>query len=129
VPKSGVSQKGAPLVETRRPMLLERLRAELRLRHYSMRTERAYVGWVRRFVEFNQRKNPRELDASHVAAFLDGLVKSGRRPFQTSYDIGLQALREVADIDAYIVITMYALDPADDDSMRSRESSTTIPRV
>ncbi len=33
----------------RRPMLLERLRAELRARHYSVRTERAYVGWVRRF--------------------------------------------------------------------------------
>jgi len=58
-------------------MLLECLRAELRLRHYSVRTERAYVGWVRRFVEFNQRKNPRELDASHVAAFLNELVRKG----------------------------------------------------
>jgi site-specific recombinase XerD len=58
-------------------MLLERLRAELRARHYSVRTERAYVGWVRRFVEFHKRRHPRELDASHVAAFLDDLVKGG----------------------------------------------------
>jgi hypothetical protein len=42
-------------------------------------------------------------------------MQSGRRPFQTSYNIGPQALREAADIDAYIAITMYALDPADDD--------------
>jgi integron integrase len=58
-------------------MLLERLRAEVRARHYSVRTERAYVGWVRRFVEFHQRKHPRELGASDVAAFLDALVQRG----------------------------------------------------
>ena len=42
-----------------------------------MRTERAYVGWVRRFVDFHQRRHPRDLDASHFGAFLDGLLKNG----------------------------------------------------
>jgi hypothetical protein len=58
-------------------MLLERLRSELRLRHYSVRTERAYVSWVRRFVDFHGRRHPRELDASHVGSFLDDLVRGG----------------------------------------------------
>lgn len=55
--------------------LLEYLRAELRARHYSHRTERVYVGWVRRFVDFHGRRHPRELGAAEVAAFLDHLVQ------------------------------------------------------
>jgi integron integrase len=51
-----------------------RLRHELRARHYSPRTERAYVGWAQRFVAFNQQRHPRDLDASHVRAFLDDLL-------------------------------------------------------
>jgi site-specific recombinase XerD len=58
-------------------MLRERLRAELRARHYSSRTERAYVAWVKRFVQLHKRKHPRELGASDVAAFLDALVQQG----------------------------------------------------
>jgi site-specific recombinase XerD len=58
-------------------MLRDRLKAELLARHYSVRTERAYVGWVRRFVEFHQRRHPRDLGAGDVAAFLDALVQRG----------------------------------------------------
>jgi integron integrase len=58
-------------------MLRERLRAELRARHYSNRTERAYIGWVKRFVQFHERRHPRELGATDVAAFLDALVETG----------------------------------------------------
>ncbi|MBM4363216.1 MAG: phage integrase N-terminal SAM-like domain-containing protein, partial [Deltaproteobacteria bacterium] len=54
--------------------LLERARLELRARHYSPRTERAYVGWIRRFVHFHDRRHPRELGAAEVRAFLDDLV-------------------------------------------------------
>lgn len=58
-------------------MLRERLRAELRARHYSNRTERAYIGWVKRFVDFHKRRHPRELGAIDVAAFLEALVEKG----------------------------------------------------
>jgi hypothetical protein len=43
-------------------------------------------------------------------------LQSGRHPFCVSYDIGIETLRKAADIGADIAITMYALDPADDDS-------------
>jgi integron integrase len=57
--------------------LFARTRAELRARHYSPRTERAYLGWIRRFVDFHERRNPKELGAADVAEFLDDLVATG----------------------------------------------------
>ena len=45
----------------------------IRLRHYSPRTEAAYVGWVRRFVRYHGMQHPRSLSPSHVRAFLSHL--------------------------------------------------------
>ena len=39
------------------PKLLDQLRGRLRVKHYSIRTEQAYVDWVRRLVLFQERKN------------------------------------------------------------------------
>jgi len=60
-----------------RPNLLDRLKAALRLRHYSPRTEEAYVSWVRRFVVFHGRRHPREMGVSELRAFLTHLAESG----------------------------------------------------
>lgn len=57
--------------------LVERLRAELRVRHYSPRTEESYVGWVRRFIQCHQRRHPRELGAADVSAYLSDLARRG----------------------------------------------------
>ena len=54
------------------------MRQAVRLRHYSRRTETAYVGWVARFVRFHGLRHPRELDAGHVEAFLSELAVRGR---------------------------------------------------
>jgi integron integrase len=71
--------------------LFERLRQELRLRHYSPRTERAYVFWARRFVAFHQPRHPRELGAQAVEQFLGKLV-SERRLSASSHQQALCAL-------------------------------------
>ncbi len=57
------------------PKLLTVLRLQLRLGHYSLRTERAYIGWVRRFIRFHGCRHPREMDEGHVARFLQALVE------------------------------------------------------
>ncbi|MDH5284128.1 MAG: phage integrase N-terminal SAM-like domain-containing protein, partial [Gemmatimonadota bacterium] len=54
------------------------MRRQLRLGHYSLRTEQAYVGWVRRFVRFQGLRHPRELDERHVMQFLTALVEQRR---------------------------------------------------
>ena len=54
--------------------LLHSLRANLRLRHFSSRTEEAYSGWVRRFVRFHGLKHPRELGEAEVREFLTDLA-------------------------------------------------------
>ena len=55
-------------------LLLDRVRDKIRLKHYSIRTETAYVDWIRRFVIFHQRRHPRDLGAEHVEAFLTHLA-------------------------------------------------------
>lgn len=56
------------------PRLLARLRAAIRVRHYSRRTEEAYVSWVRRFVRSSGMKHPAELGERDVERFLTGLA-------------------------------------------------------
>lgn len=58
----------------RAPRLLEQLRAELRARHYSLRTERAYVRWVRRFVRFHGMRHPAQLSEVDVNRYLTHLA-------------------------------------------------------
>ncbi len=54
--------------------LLTELRQAIRVRHYSIRTERAYVDWVKRFIRFHGTRHPRELGADEVSAFLTWLA-------------------------------------------------------
>ena len=53
------------------------VRRAIRVRHYSRRTERAYVGWVRRYVRFHGLRHPRDLGAADVAAYLSHLAVRG----------------------------------------------------
>ena len=59
------------------PRLLDQIRVCIRRRHYSRRTEQAYVGWVRRFILANGKRHPRELGAVEVEAFLSALAVEG----------------------------------------------------
>src|SRR5689334_11906227 len=54
--------------------LLDQLRDVIRLKHYSLRTEEAYVDWVRRFVRFCALRHPSECGAADVEAFLTHLA-------------------------------------------------------
>ena len=60
------------------PRLLDQVRARLRLKHYSLRTEQAYVGWIRRFILANDKRHPREMGVAEVEAFLSGLAVHGK---------------------------------------------------
>ena len=56
------------------PRLLDQVREVIRIRHYSIRTEEAYVQWIRRFILFHGKRHPREMGASELTAFLNDLA-------------------------------------------------------
>lgn len=56
------------------PKLLDRMRAEIRLRHYSIRTEEAYVDWARRFILYHNKRHPKDMGAVEVRDFLSHLA-------------------------------------------------------
>ena len=58
----------------REPRLLDRVRAEIRLCHFSGRTEQAYFEWTRRFILFHDKRHPREMGGEEVSAFLTHLA-------------------------------------------------------
>jgi len=53
---------------------LESVRDAIRVRHYSIRTEQAYLGWIKRFILFHGKRHPSEMGAREVTAFLTSLA-------------------------------------------------------
>ncbi len=66
-----------PVAEPGKPRLLDQVRQACRLRHYSLRTEEAYIHWVRRFILFHGKRHPQQLGAAEINAFLTHLAVEG----------------------------------------------------
>jgi integron integrase len=60
------------------PRLLDQVRKAIRVRHYSYRTEKAYVDWVRRFVIFHGKRHPKDMGGVEVEKFLSHLAQDRR---------------------------------------------------
>jgi site-specific recombinase XerD len=63
------SPSGAPKLR-----LLDQVRLAIRTRHYSYRTEKAYVGWIKRFIFFHNKRHPVEMGEGEIARFLSSLA-------------------------------------------------------
>jgi hypothetical protein len=59
------------------PRLLDQVRDRIRYKHYSIRTEQAYLDWIRRFIRFHARRHSNEMGATEVKAFLTHLAVAG----------------------------------------------------
>jgi integron integrase len=68
---------GTPIPSPSPPKLLDRVREAIRLRHYSRRTEDAYVAWIRRFIVSSGTRHPRDMGEPDVTAFLSTLAARG----------------------------------------------------
>ena len=64
----------APAVRTAKPRLLDQVRDAIRTRHYSYRTEEAYVGWIKRFIFFHHKRHPAEMGPPEITQFLTALA-------------------------------------------------------
>jgi integron integrase len=58
--------------------LMADVRRRMRLRHYSLRTEEAYLAWIRRFIVFHGKRHPEEMGEAEVDAFLSHLAVDGK---------------------------------------------------
>ena len=63
---------------SREPRLLDRVRDRIRYKHYSIRTEQAYLDWIRRFIWFHDRRHPDRMGAAEIEAYLTHLATVGR---------------------------------------------------
>lgn len=60
------------------PKLLNQVRYAIRARHYSIRTEDAYVQWIRRYILFHGKRHPRDMGATEINEFLTDLAVRGK---------------------------------------------------
>ncbi len=60
------------------PKLLDRVRGQMRVRQMSWATEKAYIGWIRRYILFHGKRHPAEMGAKQISAFLTHLASEER---------------------------------------------------
>ena len=72
-----IANTPVPTIAAPPPKLLDQVRAKVRLKHYSIRTETQYVHWVKRFIVFHGKRHPKDMGAAEVEAFLSHLAVDG----------------------------------------------------
>jgi integron integrase len=60
------------------PRLLDQVREAIRIRHYSIRTEEAYVSWIKRYILFHGKHHPLEMGEDEITQFLSALAVHGQ---------------------------------------------------
>src|SRR3954471_14593759 len=82
--------------------LLDQVRAAIRLRHYSIRTEEAYVNVIRRFIKYHRKRHPKEMGTDEIRPYLSHLANVGQVSASTQNQV-LSALlflyREVLGVE------------------------------
>jgi hypothetical protein len=69
---------GPAAAAIQKPKLLDQVRQAIRTRHYSNMTEKAYVGWIKRFIFFHDKRHPAEMGEREIARFLSSLASDTR---------------------------------------------------
>ena len=71
-------KNGTPAPPTApKPKLLDQVRQAIRTRHYSPKTEKAYVHWIKRFIFFHDKRHPRDMAELEIGQFLSSLATDG----------------------------------------------------
>ncbi len=73
------------------PRLLDQVRQSIRFRHYSLKTEKSYVYYIRDFILFHQKRHPKEMGASEIRAYLNHLAVN-KNVAASTQNVALSAL-------------------------------------
>jgi integron integrase len=76
---------------SRPPTVIDVVRESIRVRHYSLRTEKTYIGWIRRYISFCGRRHPRDLGQLEITTFLTHLAVD-RKVSASTQNQALQSL-------------------------------------
>jgi Phage integrase, N-terminal SAM-like domain len=71
---AALSLRDSSPLPARPPRLLDRVRDAVRARHFSRRTEKAYLHWTKRYIFFHGKRHPAEMGAHEVTEFLTSLA-------------------------------------------------------
>ena len=66
-------------MEKRPKKLLDQVREAIRRKHYSIRTERAYVFWIKRYILFHHKRHPNEMGSAEIEAFTHPFSRGATR--------------------------------------------------
>ena len=92
----------SPPADAPKPKLLDQVRSAIRARHYSYKTEKAYIGWIKRFIFFHNKRHPVEMGEIEIGKFLSSLA-TDRHVSASTQNQALNALlflyREVLEKD------------------------------
>jgi integron integrase len=88
--------------------LLDRVRNKIRLKHYSIRTEKAYISWIKRYIHFHDMKHPKDMGEEEIEQFLTDLAVNGKvssstqnQAFNALLFLYRQVYRQVLKIDLF----------------------------
>ena len=70
-------------MDIQKPNLIDQVRRVMRLKHYSLRTEKSYTHWIRRYIYFHKKRHPKDMGADEVRSFLSHLAVHQRIRFHT----------------------------------------------
>ena len=79
------------MTQPQQPRLLDRVRQSIRLRHFSLKTEKSYVYYIRDFILFHQKRHPNEMGVNEIRAYLTHLATE-RQVAASTQNVALSAL-------------------------------------
>lgn len=79
------------MLEPQKPRLLEQARQSMRLRHFSLKTEKSYIYYIRDFILFHQKRHPKDMGVDEIRAYLSYLA-IGRKVAASTQNVALSAL-------------------------------------
>lgn len=108
-------------IEAQHSDLLCRMRSEIRRRHYSIRTERAYDDWIRRFLTFHNPKPPHEIGADGIRDYLNYLAETRQVAASTQN----QALNAIS----FLYKSVLSYDPGEFGDFTHAKRPKRVPEV
>lgn len=104
-----------------KPRLLDQVREVCRVRHYSPRTEKTYIQWIKRYIFFHNKRHPKEMGAAEINAFLSWLA--------TSRNVAASTQNQAMNALVFLYHQVLKIDPGDFGEVVQAKKPKRLPEV